>query len=133
MKTLHTYVIPRPFNGYNIPIAIQSSYLKDYANKNNLIFKLPITEITKSNSYVMLLKLLNDETINNIGFVSGFVLPIYQLKKLNKLLEKTNRNLKFHLALENIVFDNKDLLNWAKNLNDIKIISSDYNKILNED
>ena len=116
-----------------IPIAIQSSYLKDYANKNNLIFKLPITEITKSNSYVMLLKLLNDKTINNIGFVSGFVLPIYQLKKLNKLLEKTNRNLKFHLALENIVFDNKDLLNWAKNLNDIKIISSDYNKILNED
>lgn len=132
MKILYSYVVPRPFHGYNIPISIQSSYLKDYSRKNNFAFKLPVTEITKTNSYFMLSNLLKDKKIKNLGFVSGFVMPVYQLKRLKNLLKKTSNELMFHFALENLVLNNKQLYDWAKNLNDIKNISCDYSKILND-
>ena len=84
MKTLFTYTLPRPFFGYNIPIAIQSSFIRDYANKNNLIFSLPSTEITKDNCYSIFINLITSKKLNieNIGVVSGYVFPIDNSKFL---------------------------------------------------
>ena len=84
MKKINTYTMPRPFSGYNIPIAIQSSYLKDYCNRNKLKFSLPETELTTSGSYKILKKLLMQG--NDIAMCSFFILPTDNKKKLNTLL-----------------------------------------------
>ena len=55
MKKLFTYTVPRPFSGYNIPIAIQSCFLRDYASKK-MLFSLPVTEIVKKDTYSMFKK-----------------------------------------------------------------------------
>ena len=46
MKKLFTYTVPRPFFGYNIPIAIQSCFLRDLFKKK-MLFSLPVIEIVK--------------------------------------------------------------------------------------
>ena len=61
MKKIINYVIPRPFNGFNIPIAIQSVYLRDYCKRKNYIFSLPATEFTKTDSYAMLSSLIEEK------------------------------------------------------------------------
>ena len=127
MKKLYNYVVPRPFNGYNIPIAIQSTYLRDYCRKKKFIFSLPVTELTKSNSYVMLSSLIGEKKVKNFGLVSGFVLPVYDLNKIRKLLKNVNKNSKFHLILENNIFNKKQLLDWAKSINLVNLINSNYN------
>jgi len=127
VKKLYNYVIPRPFNGYNIPIAIQSTCLRDYCRKKKFIFSLPVTELTKSASYAMLSSLIGEKKVKNFGLVSGFVFPIYDLKKIKKLLKNVHKNSKFHLVLENNIFNKKQLLNWAENINFVNLINSKYN------
>jgi len=127
VKKIINYVIPRPFNGFNIPIAIQSVYLRDYCKKKNYIFSLPVTEFTKTDSYAMLLSLIEVKKARNYGFVSGFVLPVYDLKRIKKLLKNVNENSKFHLVLENNIFNKKQLLNWAESINFVNLINSKYN------
>ena len=80
MNNLKTYVLPRPFYGYNIPIAIQSSYIKDYAAKKNYAFSLPETEITTSNVYLVLKKILSNRLNTDLAFTSIFMLPVYNKK-----------------------------------------------------
>ena len=87
MKKIINYVLPRPFNGFNIPIAIQSTYLRDYCKKKKYIFSLPVTEFTKTNSFAMLSSLICAKKASNFAFVSGFVFPVYDLKKFRKLLK----------------------------------------------
>ena len=58
MKKIVPYVIPRPFNGYNIPIAIQTSYIRAYCGNNNLEFTLPLGEFPTSDSFITLENIL---------------------------------------------------------------------------
>lgn len=112
--------MPRPFHGYNIPIAIQSTTIREYAKKNNFTFSLPITEITKDDCYLMLENMFqkNGKKIHNFALVSGFILPINDRPKLNKLLKnkKINKKVKFHLILENKIFNISELFNWIDDI-----------------
>ena len=75
MKKLITYTLPRPFNKYNIPIAIQSNYLKDYAKINDYEFSLPVTEIKTKNIYIELKKIIKKKTYKyryGINFYSAY-------------------------------------------------------------
>ena len=51
MKSIKPYVLPRPFGGFNIPIPLQTSYIKQYAQQNNYKFLLPVAELARANSY----------------------------------------------------------------------------------
>ena len=84
-------------------------------------------EFTKTNSFAMLSSLICAKKASNFAFVSGFVFPVYDLKKFRKLLKNVNKNSKFHLVLENNVFNKKQLLNWAESINFINLINSKYN------
>ena len=35
MKNTITYVLPRPFSGYNIPLAVQNTYIREYVANSN--------------------------------------------------------------------------------------------------
>jgi sporadic carbohydrate cluster protein (TIGR04323 family) len=112
LKKLLTYTLPRTFNKYNIPIAIQSNYLKDYAKNNNFEFSLPVTEIKTKNIYLELERITKKKIIN-IAMVSIFILPVKNLRLLNSLMTKVNANTKFHFALEKLVLTKSQIKKWA--------------------
>ena len=86
MKIIKPYIVPRPFGGFNIPISIQSIYLKDYSIRNKYTFTLPTVEMTTSNSFIKLESMLksgfNDRL--DISIVSLFVLPVENMLILEK-------------------------------------------------
>ena len=88
MKFIKPYVMPRPFSGFNIPIAIQTSFIKSYAEQNRYTFTLPITELTTSNTYNSLDNLLSSTKIKDIGIVSIMILPIMNKKLMDRLFKK---------------------------------------------
>lgn len=112
MKKLITYTLPRTFNKYNIPIAIQSNYLKDYAKNNHFEFSLPVTEIKTKNIYIELKKITGKKLIN-IAMVSIFILPVEDFKLLKSIMSGVNVNTKFHFALEKLVLNKSKIINWA--------------------
>ena len=112
MKKLITYTLPRTFNKYNIPIAIQSNYLKDYAKNNHFEFSLPSTEIKTKNIYIELKKITGKKPIK-IAMVSIFILPVEDFKLLKSIMSEVNVNTKFHFALEKLVLKKSKIINWA--------------------
>ena len=85
-KLLFSYVLPRDFHGYNIPISIQSMYIKNYAENNGYQFVLPVTEISVKDNYYMLKKFSKKNTYN-LAMTSIFILPIYDVLKCKTILK----------------------------------------------
>tara|TARA_B110000444_G_C18814790_1_gene584542 strand:- start:1462 stop:1875 length:414 start_codon:yes stop_codon:yes gene_type:complete len=124
---LKTYVMPRPFSGYNIPISIQSVYLKDYANKKNFRFSLPTTEVTNSNNFYMLSKILSEKNINNLAMTSIFLLPLNNDKILNKIFNPLiKKNINLHFPLEGKILSITEFFDYYKEINTINNLSSNY-------
>ena len=125
MNKLETYTLPRPFFNYNIPIAIQSSYLKDYANKKNLQFSLPITEIVKKECYYMFEKKFQNRVFQ-IGMTSIFMLPLKNEKLFKQIFRNINSNTIFHFVLENLVLKKNDIIKWRVEYISFSKLSKDY-------
>ena len=125
MIRLDTYTLPRPFFNYNIPIAIQSSYLRDYAQKNDYIFRLPVTEIVKKDCFYMFIKHFTKKKIN-LGLVSIFMLPINNEKLFHYLLTKIHTKTNFHFVLENLILDKKKLILWREEYLPISMLPKCY-------
>lgn len=120
--------MPRPFSNYNIPIAIQSSFIKDYCSKNNLLFSLPLTEIVKKNSYLIFKNNFYKKKINLV-MTSIFILPIKNQKFLHDVLKGLNNSTILHFVLENLVLNKKDLINWSNQYNLLSKFPKPYDEI----
>ena len=132
MKIIKNYVIPRPFYGYNIPIAIQSAYLRDYAKRNKFRFSLPNTEISKPDSFSILSGILSDKenSFKDLAMVSIFILPVFDRKKIFKLFNKRHLNeIKIHFALESYIFSVGDLFNWIEETGPLIKVANDFSSI----
>ena len=132
MKNTITYVLPRPFHGYNIPLAIQNTYIREYASNSELVYSLSAVELTKNDCFEILKKNVISMNKDRSDFlvVSGLVFPINNQKKmedifLNSLKYKKAR---FHLILESKILNNKELIEWSSELSFIKKISMNYNE-----
>ena len=131
-KLISTYTLPRPFYGYNIPIAIQSAYIRDYTARSGYHFRLPVTELTTSGSFVMLRRLLAsvNEQIDELAVCSGFVFPVNDIALLTSICEgRTVDNLKFHLVLEAEIFDCKQLIAWATETHRLTVLRDSYSDL----
>jgi len=53
-KATKAYTTPRSFGGFQIPITMQSTTLRNYCEKNNLIFHLHVVENQIPNTYLVL-------------------------------------------------------------------------------
>jgi sporadic carbohydrate cluster protein (TIGR04323 family) len=121
MKTLTTYTLPRPFNGYNIPIAIQSVYLREYSKSNSMQFSLPVTEIHYDNCYNMLIELINSQKTTDIGIVSLFILPFEKPHILNKIFKSSHcKKIHYHFLLESKILNYRDLILSIKEISTIR-------------
>ena len=128
---LTTYTLPRPFQGYNIPVAIQSAYMRDYAARSGYQFSLPVTELTTSNSYLMLMKIVRaeyDEPLN-LAACSGFVFPVENPDLLHSIFfdKEASEDLSIHLVLEAKIVDRQGLMDWAHGLRRIRNLVRSYN------
>lgn len=116
MKNLYAYTLPREFEKINIPIPVQSTYLRTYAEKKKLIYKLPQTEICFRHSYHILKNLIRHVQINeteaNIGMTSILMLPVRENEKLNEIIKSENEII-WHFPLENLVLKSNQVLEWA--------------------
>ena len=130
MNNLQPYIVPRPFNGYNIPGAIQSNYLKNYSISKNYKFHLPIVEITTSNSFYLLKGFLNKNKTQHpeISVVSFFVFPIYDKQLLLKLFsDYSDLKILLHGVLEGKILTILELLDWSESIRNINNLTHTYN------
>ena len=130
MKNTITYVLPRPFSGYNIPLAVQNTYIREYVTNSNMIYSLSSVELTKDNCFEVLknkIKTLNKSRSEFI-VVSGLVFPIHDQKKMKDIFINSIKyqKAKFHLILESKILTNKEVISWSKEINFIEKISSNY-------
>jgi len=129
-RNIYTYVMPREFRGYNIPISIQSQYIKNYAETNGYKFMLPVTELIHNQSYNNFIE-FSKKNILNLAMTSIFVLPVRDIINCKKITKKFSNKCIFHFVLENLKFNKKDLLNWIFEFNKIDTLIYDY-KSFNE-
>ena len=124
---LYTYSLPRPFFGLNIPIAIQSVYLRNYAHSRDFTFVLPKVEWFLPNTYIELFKLLQDDSVHHLGMSSLRMLPLNE-QYLKSMLP--SRDLIFHFILENKVIVSSELLDYIMEYKLINSLASRKHKFL---
>ena len=124
-KILHTYSFSREFKGLNIPLPVQSTYLRTYANSKDFIFSLPRVEWVQKGVYVELYTLLFDNTVENICMTSVLMLPVTD-NFIHDLTACTTQH--FHFPLENIILNPlqlKDYLIELKRLQNFSKLASE--------
>ena len=75
-KATKAYTTPRSFGGFQIPITMQSTTLRNYCEKNNLIFYLHVVENQIPNTYLVLEALVEKAShYDGIAMCSISMLP----------------------------------------------------------
>lgn len=130
MTRLVTYSMPRPFFGMNIPIPIQSAYLRDYAARSNLTFSLPVTEVCFGASFYALSNIFRTLVDGeHFGAVSFLVLPLENETLFYELLSFTSKKkIRFHFPLEGLCGDLKTVTSWREEFMTLRSLSTSINK-----
>lgn len=98
------YVFSRPFLGERAPQAVQNLVIRDYANRNNLFFKLSATEYTMPSCYMMLKSTLAElPSLQGIILYSLFLLPPSRGERRSIYKQVLTAGGTLHAALENLV------------------------------
>jgi sporadic carbohydrate cluster protein (TIGR04323 family) len=103
------YTTPRSFGGFQIPITMQSTSLRNYCEKNNLIFHLHVVENQIPNTYLVLESLV--EKANNydgIVMCSVSMLPSDQIIRKSVVKRILDQGCKLHFTFEQLVLTSVD-------------------------
>jgi sporadic carbohydrate cluster protein (TIGR04323 family) len=98
------YVTSRPFGQYCIPVPLQSLALRDYCQRINALYVLPVNENIFPNSYMVL-----EGMIQDLGDYEGIVM--YSMHMLPQRAERRRRIFErilgqgssMHIVLESLV------------------------------
>jgi sporadic carbohydrate cluster protein (TIGR04323 family) len=108
-KATKAYTTPRSFGGFQIPITLQSTTLRNYCEKNNLIFHLHVVENQIPNTYLVLEALVEKASYyDGIAMCSFSMLPSdreYRRSVVKRVLEQ---GCAFHFTFEQIVISSVD-------------------------
>ena len=117
MIKVRGYIFSRPFMGEREPQNIQNLVIRDFCEKNNLMYNLSATEYLMPKSYKVLDQVINElKKLDGIIAYSIFQLPTDNKKRyivLNKIIKK---NKKFYFALENMKLTNLEDLEKIENI-----------------
>ena len=82
------YITQREFGGFIIPIPIQNSYLRQYAQIKEISFSLPISEVCYPNNYSVLCNALKNKENAKCIFVlvSIFQLPFDTISEFDEFV-----------------------------------------------
>ncbi len=129
MTKFVTYSMPRSFFGMNIPIPIQSAYLRDYASRNKLAFSLPVTEVCFGGSFYALSNIFRTLADGeHFGAVSLLTLPLDHESVFLELLNFTSKkNISFHFPLEGFCGDLNAVMSWREDFITLRRLSTPTN------
>ena len=103
-KATKAYTTPRSFGGFQIPITLQSTTLRNYCGKNNLIFHLHVVENQIPNTFLVLEALVEKASYyDGIAMCSVSMLPTdreYRHSIVKRILEQ---GCALHFTFEQIV------------------------------
>lgn len=105
--------MPRTVNSLQIPLPMQSSYMRLYASKNNFNFILPNVEICFKESYYVL-RCLIEKIPEGSHFCTStiYFFPFSDKSIFNSIKnEIASKNLICHFPLENFIYSPLDFNN----------------------
>ena len=116
-RATKAYTTPRSFGGFQIPITMQSTTLRNYCEKNNLIFHLHVVENQIPNTYLVLEALVEKAShYDGIAMCSVSMLPNnceYRRSIVKRILEQ---GCALHFTFEQIVISSIDQITELEEL-----------------
>ncbi len=114
VKGYRGYVASRPILGMRAPQHVQNIIIRDYAEKNGLLYKLSATEYCMKNSFLILEKVINEiNGIDGIIAYSMFMFPENNKSRQKLFSTFIDEGKEIHSALEGLSLKNKnDIEKW---------------------
>ena len=110
-KATKAYTTPRPFGGFQIPITMQSTTLRNYCEKNNLIFHLHVVENQIPNTYLVLEALVEKAShYDGIAMCSVAMLPTDREYRDSIIKQILWQGCALHFIFEQLVISSIDQL-----------------------
>ena len=103
-KGTKAYTTPRSFGGFQIPITMQSTNLRNYCEKNDLVFHLHVVENQIPNTYLVLESLVEKaDSYDGIVMCSVSMLPNDPRIRKSVVTRILEQGCKLHFTFEQIV------------------------------
>ena len=103
-KATKAYTTPRSFGGFQIPITMQSTTLRNYCEKNDLIFHLHVVENQIPNTYLVLEALVEKASYyEGIAMCSVSMLPTDREYRHSIIKRTLEQGCALHFAFEQLV------------------------------
>ena len=131
---LRGYVSSRPFGKYCIPVPLQSLALRDYCQRNNFIYVLPVNENIFPHSYMVLegmTKGLSD--YQGVVMYSLHMLPQREERRRAFYKQILDQGCELHIVLEGLVIANEGGVEQIEELVKLNQISTQVPKSLPAD
>ena len=131
-KGTKAYTTPRSFGGFQIPITMQSTNLRNYCEKNSLIFHLHVVENQISNTYLVLESLVEKaDNYDGIVMCSVSMLPNDPLIRKSVVTRILEQGCKLHFTFEQIVVSSFEELAELEELVSLVALSTSQHSLKN--
>ena len=131
-KGTKAYTTPRSFGGFQIPITMQSTNLRNYCEKNGLIFHLHVVENQIPNTYLVLESLVEKaDSYDGIVMCSVSMLPNDPLIRKSVVTRILEQGCKLHFTFEQIVVSSLEELVELEELVSLVALSTSQQSLTN--
>jgi sporadic carbohydrate cluster protein (TIGR04323 family) len=131
-KGTKAYTTPRSFGGFQIPITMQSTNLRNYCEKNGLIFHLHVVENQMPNTHLVLESLVEKAaSYDGIVMCSVSMLPTDPRIRKSVVTRILEQGCKLHFTFEQIVVSSLDELAELEELVSLVALSSSHQSLTN--
>ena len=119
------YTTPRAFGGFQIPITLQSTNLRNYCEKNGLVFHLHVVENQIPNTYLVLESLVEKaDKYDGIVMCSVSMLPGDPSIRKSIVTRILEQGCKLHFTFEQIVVSSPEELAGLEELISLVALST---------
>jgi sporadic carbohydrate cluster protein (TIGR04323 family) len=131
-KGTKAYTTPRSFGGFQIPITMQSTNLRNYCEKNGLIFHLHVVENQIPNTHLVLESLVEKAaSYDGIVMCSVSMLPTDPRIRKSVVTRILEQGCKLHFTFEQIVVSSLDELAELEELVSLVALSTSNQLLTN--
>jgi len=122
---LVAYTMPRPFGGHSIPIAIQSCFMRDFCNRNSLLYPLPVTEFCIKGCFTSLDTIIAAGNSNQLLVTSLFIFSELNLSEWDRISDASADTLVI-AALENKRLNLSETVDYINNISEIRKLQASF-------
>ena len=131
-KGTKAYTTPRSFGGFQIPITMQSTNLRNYCEKNGLIFHLHVVENQIPNTYLVLESLVEKaDNYDGIVMCSVSMLPNDPRIRKSVVTRILEQGCKLHFTFEQIIVSSLEELAELEELVSLVALSTSQQSLTN--